>query len=841
MRRAAAVLLLLAVVFRGGAPATAGEDPPKIRSVAPATALRGGTVDVALEGTALFPHDEVKCNRGEIGLVVLPLPTANRIVLRLTIPETASAGPVELSVKTKFGVAKSDRFQVRLRSPVVSKVVPASLVRGAEYDVRLEGSNLAFVGQETRLVVDAPMAVKLVGKPTDKLLTLKVTVPPDTPAGPRSIGVETTDGKFAASVTVLLAPPSVTAVTPATVLRGGEVDLTVAGKNLAGASNVMLAVPDDAVSVAPRGAPTPAAVPLRVTVKPGAAPGPRLLVLRTPDGIATASFTVTTPEPRLLGVKPSGVARGAEATLELATEAAPPPFSVRVLPEDPLVVASADASGKVVVRAAKDAGPGPRTLVLDHPFGVATVPFAVNLRGPSVAGISPAELKPGAEADVVVEGTGLEGATLGLLVDDPGVTLTPGPAPGVAHVRVAADAKPGARPVAVRTADGAGVATLVVPGGGGNAPTLTASSSARLVRGRASEVTLSGLNLRASGDQPPTVTAVGPSGAIPVTVVASTASALKVRVDTPAGTPVGPAFLVVRTPEGAAAAAATVVTARPTVATLAPARLVRPGDPKVVVTGADLVGADGAAPTVVLAHPDGSAPIACRVEKAAADRLDVVVPLADATGPGAWVLLVSTAEGGAAAALPVDASPPWVETIDPPTVGVPGHVTFTLRGRALLSPGGKAPAVQVTRLGAAAALKPELLASSAEELSVRVVTPMGTPPGPHVVIVRTADGVAAALFEVVAAPMPTIDALEPAEGTRGQVTTVLVKGTGLLGTTAVTFSGAGVTAELAPGATATQVPLRVRVDAKAEPGLRTVALTAPGGRALGGKLVFVVK
>src|SRR5690606_13241068 len=146
--------------------------------------------------------------------------------------------------------------------------------------------------------------------------------------------VTTTDGKFAATVTVLLAPPSVAAVAPATVLRGAEADLTLPGKNLAGVSATTLAVPDDAVTVSPRGAPTPTTVPLRVAVKPGAAPGPRLLVLKTPDGLATATFSVATKEPRLLGAKPAGVARGAESVVELSTEDAPPPFSVRVLPED---------------------------------------------------------------------------------------------------------------------------------------------------------------------------------------------------------------------------------------------------------------------------------------------------------------------------------------------------------------------------------------------------------------------------------------------------------------------------------------------------------------------------
>ena len=108
-------------------------------------------------------------------------------------------------------------------------------------------------------------------------------------------------------------------------------------------------------------------------------------------------------------------------------------------------------------------------------------------------------------------------------------------------------------------------------------------------------------------------------------------------------------------------------------------------------------------------------------------------------------------------------------------------------------------------------------------------------------VVKTADGATAGLFEVVDAPMPTITSIEPAEGSRLGTVTVMVKGKGLLGTSAVPFSGPGVTAVIQPGGTDTVVPLRVSVTGDAAPGKRTVTLTAPGGQATNERLSFTVQ
>jgi hypothetical protein len=846
MRRFSALTVLrsaLILVLAAG-PAFA-DDTPKIRSVTPTSAFRAGTADVTIEGLNLLPYDELISNRPEISFVVLPVPTAYKIVLRLTLPDACSPGPVEFSIKTKTGVVKTDKFSVKLRSPIITRTTPSAIVRGGEADVKLDGTNLAFMGQDSIVTVDSPMTAKLAGKPAGKgaatSLTVHLVVPFSTPVGSHSLTIETTDGKATTVLNVALAPPVVTQVTPLAIARGAEADLSTAGKNLAGSAPIALAIPDAAVTVTAKGAPTLGLIPVHIAVRADAAPGPRMLIVQTPDGTAGAKFEVTTTAPRLTALKPAGAARGTEVHLVPTVDGGATGYVLRVMPADPAITLTPEPSGSWKLAAAADAQPGSRTIVLDHPFGASAVTFAVNVRAPSLAGLSPAELAPGTESDVLLEGQQLEGATSALAVEDPSVVIRPGPSSGVIHVTVAATAKPGPRPVVVRTADGAAVATLTIAGVTTSAPVLSPGTPGRIPRGHATEVLFTGVNLRSAGDTPPIVTASMAAGPVPVTIVASTSTALRVRLEPPATAEMGGCVVAAVTSEGVVAGAVTVVAAGPALAIVTPSRLVRPGDAQIVIGGTDLVCPGGFAPTVALVRADGSASFPARVDSATADKVVATLPLTDAATPGSWVLVVSTSEGGAAMVLPVDAMVPSIDGLEPAMIGTPAIVTFVVHGRNLVGPGGKPPALTVTRVGSASNLRAELLDAKPDALSVRIATPVGSPAGAHLLVLKTADGSTAGLFEVVDAPMPTITSIEPAVGTRLETSTVMLKGKGLLGTTTIAFSGKGVTAVIQPGANDSLIPLRVSVAGDAEAGVRQVTVTSPGGQATNPKVTFTVK
>ena len=269
--------------------------------------------------------------------------------------------------------------------------------------------------------------------------------------------------------------------------------------------------------------------------------------------------------------------------------------------------------------------------------------------------------------------------------------------------------------------------------------------------------------------------------------------------------------------------------ATPSLAPAEPVRWTRPGEAKLTLQGAFLAAPDGGAPTVSLARADGSGGLLVKVDAAASATLGLTAVLDAATPTGAYVLTVSTSEGGVA--LPVTVLPgvPEITSVEPLTLGSPANVTFAVRGHHLVGPDGKSVKVAVTRLGSAASVDPQVLSAADDALAVRVVTQKGTPPGPHVLVVTTADGRAAGVFRVVDALMPSVSSVEPATASALTTVTVVVKGGGLLGTSQVVFSGAGVTAQLVPGGTDAELTLRVTVAKDAAPGVRTVTVTAPGG------------
>jgi hypothetical protein len=119
-----------------------------------------------------------------------------------------------------------------MRSPVVTKLRPDPITRGTETDVTITGSFLFFMGLETTLTVEPPVTARLLGKSTPTELKVHLTVPRETPPGPRSIVLKTTDGQVSAPFSVVLAPPVIASLAPAVVVRGEKAVLTLQGNNL---------------------------------------------------------------------------------------------------------------------------------------------------------------------------------------------------------------------------------------------------------------------------------------------------------------------------------------------------------------------------------------------------------------------------------------------------------------------------------------------------------------------------------------------------------------------------------------------------------------------------------
>jgi hypothetical protein len=843
-RRPAARLALLAFLATApfAARGEAADDAPTIRAITPNAAARGTSVEIAIEGKNLFPLIEVKSSVAGVIPQVLDGSTAFKLKVRLTLSENVPAGPIALAVKTRNGTVQTERFTVRLRAPIVSKVVPAQVKRGGDYEVTITGQHFSLPGLEAKVTVPAPMAVARLPKGDEKTLVVKLTVPPTAPAGPHAITVEMPDGKANAAFTVLLAPPAVKAVKPASVARGGEHDVTIEGVDLAGAATVVLAIPDASVGIRANGAPESKSVPIHVTVRPDAKPGPRTLVLLSPDGVTTATLGIDLRPPALGAAAPIGAARGTAADVKVAATDLPAGTPLLVVPPDPAVRVEAAKSGAWKVTSEATARPGPRTLAVSTEDGAAVSLLHVTLRPPTIASIGPAEVAAGKESEVRVEGEHLAGCAWSVAPEDADVEVRPAKAAGRLVIAVKAGAKTGPRTLVARSDDGAAVGTVSIQGSSATSPLVSSITPPRIDRPAEAAIALAGMNLRGKDDAPPEVTVVGPGGAtLPVSIGKSTPSALSLVVKPDAKAPVGTYLVTVRTDAGGTAVPLLVTAVPPSIASVAPARLVRPAAAQVTVTGSGLSNPDGSAPTVTVAKADGSMPIPVKKVTAAKDSLTLDLDLAADAAPGGYVVAVQTTDGGAAVPLQVEGSPPTLATIAPARMGVPSTQDFTVTGENLRNPDGKPPTLQVTRTGSASELAPLLVSSDAKALTFRVSTRLGTAPGPQVVSVRTADGVAALLFTVVDAPPPVVTGIDLAAGARGGTFLTTVRGSGLTGATEVVFEGKGVAAVVLSGGNERELPVRVTVAADAEPGPRAFSVTAPGGAGRSGTVTFAVK
>jgi sugar lactone lactonase YvrE len=121
---------------------------------------------------------------------------------------------------------------------------------------------------------------------------------------------------------------------------------------------------------------------------------------------------------------------------------------------------------------------------------------------------------------------------------------------------------------------------------------------------------------------------------------------------------------------------------------------------------------------------------------------------------------------------------------------------------------------------------------TATSLPITITVAANTAPGLRTFYVVTAAGTSDLFsgFTVISSSQrPTITSIVPAKGIVGTSIQAVISGSGLLGATAVAFSGSGVTAVIGPGGTDTSLPTTITMAANATLGLRTLTVTTPAG------------
>ncbi len=171
-------------------------------------------------------------------------------------------------------------------------------------------------------------------------------------------------------------------------------------------------------------------------------------------------------------------------------------------------------------------------------------------------------------------------------------------------------------------------------------------------------------------------------------------------------------------------------------------------------------------------------------------------------------------------------SPPSLVSILPTTLVQGSGVIVTLVGKGFSGTDGLVGSVTGVTVSGGGITVSNLQVSNDTTLTATfMVAPNAAATLRSVSVTTTGGTTGPVLFTVQ--PLVSITAISKSIGGPGTLFETLT-GTNLLGATAVTFSGTGVTGTIAAGGTATSLPIRIDIDPGAPAGLRTITVTAGG-------------
>ena len=212
------------------------------------------------------------------------------------------------------------------------------------------------------------------------------------------------------------------------------------------------------------------------------------------------------------------------------------------------------------------------------------------------------------------------------------------------------------------------------------------------------------------------------------------------------------------------------------------------------------------------------------VTRNSASKLTATVVIAPDAAPGARSVTVTNPDGGTTtcagcATVVVD---PVVAALSPDALGQGATRTVTVSGNGFAA----GASVKVSGSGITVV---SVSVDAADTLSVVVRASASAAPGPRDLTVTNPDtGTATCAGCLLLAARPTVSGLTPSTAARNATTLVSVNGTGLQPGLTVTFSGAGVSAEVQT-VSPTAAVVRVTVAPTAPTGYRTVTVVNPDG------------
>jgi len=248
-----------------------------ISTVSPAAAAPGATLTVTGSGFTAV-------TAAKLGGVAASFKIVSDASLTLTVPATANSGVIELDTAAS---AVQSTVSVTVQAPTISALNPASLAAGGV--VVVQGSYLDQVTAVTLNGLNIPFS-------SQSATSLTLTIPANAQSGFLVLGMANGTQRTATLQLTVLAPITVTAISPAAGIVGSS--LTLTGTGLDRVTGVLFTGGASASPVAQT------ASQLTVTIPAGAASG-ALSLQATPDGtVATGQTWRLAPTISVSGMSP---------------------------------------------------------------------------------------------------------------------------------------------------------------------------------------------------------------------------------------------------------------------------------------------------------------------------------------------------------------------------------------------------------------------------------------------------------------------------------------------------------------------------------------------------------
>jgi len=387
--------------------------PPVIKSLSTNEGDQGATQEVTIKGLNFTGATEVNFGAG-VAVNTFTVVNSKQITADITIVSGAGEGARDVTVATDCGSATlSDSFEVIQSLPSVASVSPDQDRQGVALNVTINGANLSAISEVslgTGITVNSFTAL------SSKQISVSITIAADAAPGSRDVSITAPGGSFilANGFTVQQALPTLESVNPNYGNQGTPLDITISGANLIGATQVDLGA---GVVVNSFTVLSSNRITANASLSADAAIGSRDVAVVTPGGSVTLTggFTVKQALPAIASVSPDQGSQGATFNITIngtnfigATEVrlgtGPAVNSFTVLSANQITANITIVSGSVA---------GVRDVSVTTPGGSAALAnsFTVKQGMPAITSISPGQGSQGAEVEVIISGSNLDGAT----------------------------------------------------------------------------------------------------------------------------------------------------------------------------------------------------------------------------------------------------------------------------------------------------------------------------------------------------------------------------------------------------------------------------------------------